>query len=163
LSKMRAQAFIVGSPLIQAANVRVKLARLAVAIAIRTVSTDASFEQVIVKRQHVEDAVKFMDLLYGHRNFGYKESSEEAIKDLAEAVGNKDKCKKYLLNSKGLAKFFRNMGSFRRQDMEEMLDMSKETANSTIGTLYKMRMITREGPEIRISPVLHELLREVPE
>lgn len=150
-------------PLIQAANVRVKLARLAVALAIRTVSTDASFEQVIVKREHVEDAVKFIDLLYGHKNFGYKESSEEALKDLAEAIANKDKCKKYLLNSKGLAKFFRNMGSFRRQDMEEMLDMSKEEANSKIGTLYKMRMLTREAQEIRISPVLHELLREVEE
>lgn len=150
-------------PLIQAANVRVKLARLAVALAIRTVSTDASYEQVIVKRQHVEDSVKFIDVLYGHKNFGYKESSEEALQDIAEAVANKPKCKKYLLNSKGLAKFFRNMGSFRRQDMEEMLDMSKETANSTIGTLYKMRMLTREGAEIRISPILHELLREVPE
>lgn len=150
-------------PLIQAANVRVKLARLAVALAIRTVSTDASFEQVIVKREHVEDAVKFIDRLYGHKNFGYKESSDEALKDLAEARANKDKCKKYLLNSKGLAKFFRNMGSFRRQDMEEMLDMSKEEANSKIGTLYKMRMLTREAQEIRISPVLHELLREVEE
>ena len=41
--------------------------------------------------------------------------------------------------------------------------MSKEEANSKIGTLYKMRMLTREAQEIRISPVLHELLREVEE
>ena len=150
-------------PLVQAANVRVKLARVATALAMRTVSTDPSYEQVIVKTEHVEDAVKFIDMLYGHKNFGYKESSAEAIRDLEDAVKNKEQCRKWLKQTPGIAKFLRQSNTFRRQDMEEMLDMSKEVASSKIGQLYKWRMLTREGQDIRISPVLHDILREVEE
>lgn len=148
-------------PLIQGANVRIKLARLAVALAIRTVSTDASYEQVLVNRQHVEDAVKFIDTLYGNPSFGYAEYSKEMIADAAKAEANREKVRGYLTHTKGLAKFLRATGGFRRQDMEETMNMSKEAANAIINRLWEWRMLGRDGPDIRISPVLHDLLREV--
>jgi hypothetical protein len=150
-------------PLIQAANIRVKLARVAVALAIRTISTDAGYEHVIVKQEHVVDAVRFIDLLYGDIGFGYKESSEEALSDNVKAAKNREIVRKYLRQNKGLSKFMRGMGHFRRQDMEEMMNLSREEANSQINRLYEWRMLTRDGPNILINPVLHDLIREVEE
>jgi hypothetical protein len=150
-------------PLVQSANIRIKLARLAVAFAIRTVSTDASYEQVIVTRQHVDDAVVMIDNLYGHPGFGYKEYSEECLRDAKEALANRDKVKAYLTQNRGMAKFFRKMGHFRRQDMEDMLNYGREEANAKINQLWKWRMFSRDGQDIGILPVLHDILREVEE
>lgn len=148
-------------PLVQAANVRIKIARVAVALAARTFSTDASHEAVVVNTAHVEDAVKFMDMLYRMPGFGYDEISSERIKEVKEAGEQFDEAKRYLAGNKGLAKFFRSMGGhFRSNDLQDMLNMDKEMAAATINTLWNMRMISRRGPEIIINPLMHELLRD---
>lgn len=157
------ERYVETPPLIQSANIRIKLARLAVAFAIRTVSTDASYEQVIVRKQHVEDAVVMIDNLYGNVGFGYREFSAEKIRDAQIAYDNRDRVAAWLKATKGLAKFFRTMGRFRRQDMEEILNYSREEANAKINKLWEWRMISRDGQDIGILPVLHNILREVDE
>jgi hypothetical protein len=147
-------------PLIQGANARIKIARVAAALAVRTISTDAAFEMVIVDKLHVEDAVKFIDLLYSHKNFGYLESSAEALEDIRIAESKKEKCRGYIKQSPGLAKFLRSSNSFQPKDMESILNMSREEANGKINSLWEWRMIHRDGQYIRINPTLHELLRE---
>jgi hypothetical protein len=148
-------------PLVQAANIRIKIARVAVALAARTFSTDDAHEKVIVKQEHVKDAVDFMDRLYEMPSFGYAERSRERIRDIQEAVDNKDKIKKYLHERKGLAKFLRSVGKFRRQDLEEILNLSRDDANAITNTLWNARMVRKDGMDIRVEPMLHELLREV--
>lgn len=156
--------YIESPPLVQAANVRIKLARLSVAIAARTFSTDKTHELIMVNKRHVQDAVKFMDHLYNMQGFGYGEISKEAIADIAEAARMSDDAKRYLVGNVGLAKFLRaTHGSFRRTDLEDMLNMSREEANAMINSLWKFRLITRQGPNIRINPILHDILRDVRE
>lgn len=155
------ERYIEQPPLLQAANARIKVARVAVALAARTFSSPDG-EQLVVKRAHVRDAVKFINRLYEMPGFGYSEVSAEAIADAREAEQLRDEAKAYLVSSRGLSKFLRSMtGSFRRQDLEDMLNLSKEEANAVIGTLWKLRLITRQGPSIKVQPTLHELLREV--
>lgn len=77
-----------GIPLIQGENVRFKIARIAVAIAARTFSTDASGTQVIVQIRHVNDAVAILDRLYSTETFPYRESSERTVKRQERAKGN---------------------------------------------------------------------------
>jgi len=151
-------------PLIQAANVRLKIARIAVALAARTVSTDKNFEHVIVTKQHVLDAVKFMDIIYGNPHFGYRELSEEAVRDRHTAKKTTVQVETFLRSKPGLSKFLReSAGHFRRQDMEDMLNWSRENANSVINTLYSARMIRRNQANIHINPELHQLVREIEE
>lgn len=155
--------YVEDPPLIQAANVRIKLARVAVALAARTFSTDRSGECIVVKKVHVQDAVKFIDKVYQMPGFGYHEVSREQIEDFKAAISMRDDAKGYLVSQVGLSKFLRSMagGRFRRQDLEDILMLERDTAVLIINSLWKYRLIRREGANIKMQPILHELLREV--
>jgi len=153
--------YVEDPPLVQAANIRLKIARTAVALAARLFSTDQSFNNIVVTPQHVEDAVAFMDRLYSMGIFGYAERSKERLTDAYNARNNIDDIREYIAQRPGLSKFLRSQASFRRQDLEEILDISREEANTTINTLWDARMIRKEQANIRIEPTLHELLREL--
>jgi len=152
--------YIEDPPLIQAANVRIKIARLAVAIAARLFSTDKKFERVVVTKQHVEAAVRFMNLLYEMPAFGYRERSRERIADREHAEERRDDVWQYLLSRPTLHKFLRGTGQFRRQDLEEILNVSRDEANGIINALYESRMVRKVKGDIVIEPTLHTLLRE---
>jgi hypothetical protein len=152
--------YVEDPPLIQAANVREKVARLAVAIAARTFSTDDRGERLIVRREHVLAARQFIDAVYGMKGFGYRERSREIIEDGRVAEQNVSKAQRFLDNKPGLSKFLRSQGKFRRQDLEEILDIDREEANAIISQLYELRMIYKDKGDVRLSPTLHRLLRE---
>lgn len=152
--------YVEDPPLIQVANAREKVARLAVAIAQRTFSTDETYELVIVKRQHVRDAVAFIDLLYGMKGFGYRERSTEAINDRRDAEHKATEVRAFLRSKAWLAKFLRSNGKFRRQDLEEIGNIDREEANAIINALYEARMIVKDKGDIRLTPTLHTILRE---
>lgn len=147
-------------PLIQAANVRVKLASLSVALAARTFSTDRSCEQVIVRADHVDGIVQFLNRIYSIEGFGYKDRSEETLADEAFANESKEAVRDYLGQHPGLAKFLRGSGRFKRQDIEETMNYGREPSNALISQLYRYRMVRKEGGFVVVTPVLHDLLRE---
>ena len=153
--------YVEDPPLVQAANVREKIARLSVAIAARLFSTDDSYERIVVRRQHVEAAVAFMDEIYNMPGFGYAERSRELISDRKAARKNSRRIRGYLADKPGLAKFLRSTGKFRRQDVEEVLNVDREEANAIISTLYEARMVRKLKGDIWVEPTLHDLLRRV--
>jgi hypothetical protein len=157
--------YVEDPPLIQAANVRIKLARLAVAIAGRTFSTDKTYQNIMVKKEHVKDAVTFLDWLYKRDGFGYYQRSKELIDDQKAAQEAMGEIKQYLATRPGLSKFLRSVpGGFRRSDMEDMMNMEREEVTAIINKLWMSRMVKKHaGGEIRIEPLLHKLLREVQE
>lgn len=155
--------YVEDPPLIQAANVREKIARVAVALAARLFSTDDSYERIVVTRDHVRDAVAFIDRLYKMPGFGYADRSAERIADQKQAAKNAGKVKIFLYNHPGLGKFLRSQGKFRRQDLEEILNVDREQANAIINTLYEMRMVYKEKGDVRVEPTLHTILRGVKE
>lgn len=155
------QRYIEDPPLIQVANVREKVARIAVSIAARTFSTDASYERLVVTPRHVKDAVSFIDVVYGMRGFGYAERSRELIADAKEARANAQKVKTYLYSKPWLAKFLRSAGKFRRQDLEEIGNHDREEANAIINFLWEKRMVVKDKGDVRLTPTLHNILREV--
>lgn len=147
-------------PLVQAANIRTKIARTAAALAARTFSTDSSCELLLITPRHVKDAVVFMDRLYSMGTFGYADRSEERISDRKEAERNIDATRRYLSHMPGLTKFLGGQRHFRRQDLEEILDISKDQANSIINNLWDYRMVRKEQANVVIEPTLHRILRE---
>ena len=153
--------YVEDPPLVLASSVRLKIARIAVAMAARLFSTDAKHECVVVKKEHVDGAVQFLNLIYGMTAFGYRERSRERLADRHEAISKKEEVKQYLLGRPALAKFLRGTGKFRRQDVEEILNYSREEANGVINSLWEARMVRKELGDIRVEPTLHELLREV--
>lgn len=154
--------YVEDPPLIQAANVREKLARLAVAIAARLFSTDERGEDILVKRSHVRAAVQFIDRLYKMEGFGYADRSAEVIADrtAAEKPINKAAARTALNRNPGLARFLRGAGKFRRQDLEEILNTDREEANAIIAELLDLRMIYKDKGDVKLTPTLHRILRE---
>jgi len=153
--------YVESPPLVQAANIRIKLARIAVAIAARTYSTDESGELVVVTKAHVRAAVKFLDMLYGMRLFGYQDLSREHLEDERIARENKDEAKGFMVRHVGLSRLLRDNRQFRSNDLQDMLSIDRDTANDIIKALSKMRMIKRENANIKVQRVLHEILRDV--
>lgn len=62
-------------PIVEAADQRIKIARLAVACAACMFSTEDG-NDVIVKKEHVDFVVNFMDRIYSSKSFGYDKLSE---------------------------------------------------------------------------------------
>lgn len=153
--------YIEDPPLVQAANVRVKIARVAVAMAMRLFSTDADFENVLVRREHVEDAVAFLDKLYSMRSFGYKERSQERIQDRLEAEDHRQYMERYLEKNPGLAKFLRSAGGFRSADVEQVMNIDRSEANAIVHTLWDKRMVRKERGDLLVEPTLHSILRSI--
>jgi hypothetical protein len=151
--------YVENPPLIQAANARVKISRVAVAMALRLFSTNDG-ETVVVTKEHVKDAVAFMDRIYGMPTLGYLTKSSDQITSVNRAQHNQKDTLKFLREHRGLISFLRGSNSFRRQDVEEVLNMSREEANSVVNALWDFKMIRKEKGDIKVEPTLHDLLRK---
>ncbi len=155
------ERYVDDPPLIQAANIRVKIARMAVAMAARVFSTDATGEKIVVRKSHVRDAVRFLDKIYTKTSFGYHTISMEATKDKEVALVSKREVRKYLLEHDGLSRFLRQHNSFRLTDLMEMRNMEKDEAKLVIEFLSDKRMITKKQAQIIVMPILNEILRKI--
>ena len=151
-------------PLVQAANVRIKLARLAVAVAARLFSSPDG-EQLLVTKEHVRTAVKFLDLLYNAPTFGYAEHSREEISNRKQADQNRRKVRKWLVANESVAKaLFQVMRDtqFRVRDLEEFGALGRDQSQDAIGELIKMRMVRRSTRGyIRLEPELIDVLKKL--
>jgi hypothetical protein len=152
--------YIEEPPLVQAANIRIKLARVACAIAARVFSTDKKFERLIVLPEHVDAAKQFINVLYGMRAFGYRERSKEALADRLAAEQNVEKVVSFMAGYPLLSKFLKTTGKFRRQDLEEIMALSRDEANAIINNLYENRMVRKVLGDVVVEPTLHAILRE---
>lgn len=156
--------FIEQPPLIQGANIRMKLIRIATAIAARLFSTDATYERVVVLPEHVLAASDFIRRIYSHHRFGYAAESKFAKESLKSADKQRAGTKLFILSTNGLLKFLLSApsSSFGRQQMEEFLNCSREQANATIKALSDRDMV-RPGDQgqVVMQPILLEILREM--
>lgn len=156
------QRYVDRPPLVQAANVRIKIARISVALAAATFSSDSKGEKVIITKSHVEDAIAFMDRLYNLPGFGYGEISRREREDEKLAKSSHKQAYEYLRDRPEVVKFLSSVeGQFRRDDLEAMMNMSREEASASINIMWSMRLLAAKTAIIRISPFCHELIREL--
>lgn len=156
--------YVADPPLIQAENVRIKLARLAVAFAARTFSTNAKGELLIVRKAHVEAAVEFLDTIYGTDAMGYQQYSRRVNRNLETARVHMKACRKYLRNNPELLDVLRGIGgtTFRPRDFEEQAALDRDSANMVVRKLVEWKMIRRlESGRMKIEPGLSKLLKEM--
>ena len=159
--------YIADPPLIQPENVRVKLARLAVACAARLFSHDGTGEKVFVTRAHVRAAVEFIDGLYGMRWFGYADHSRKELRAKAAAQNSANECRRWLLERDRVLTTLKtviNDTQFRSRDLEEFGGVDKEEAATYVGELLRMGMIRRRSKGyISMMPELIRIVRELEE
>jgi hypothetical protein len=150
-------------PLIQAENVRIKLARIAAAIAARLFSTDTAGQRVKVLEEHVDAAEELLEKLYGTPSFGYRAHSSRVLRDREHASESRKKCKKWLrLHSDDAYIALQAVAGsdFKVRDFCEFAGMTQDEAQTAVRDLQAMRMVRRMSKGyIRMDPALVELLK----
>lgn len=159
--------YIADPPLVQPENVRVKLARLSVAVAARLFSHDGTGEAVLVLKEHVDAAVEMLDTLYGKRWFGYADHSKKEIRAKESARMYEEQCRTFLLGHEGVLDTLKtaiNDTQFRARDFQEFGGMDPEMATQAVGQLLKMGMVRRRSKGyITMTPELIRIVRDMEE
>jgi hypothetical protein len=159
--------YIADPPLVQPENVRIKLARLSVAVAARLFSHDGTGEAVVVLTEHVDAAVALLDELYGKRWFGYLDHSKKEIRAKQSAKEYDAQCRAFLASNDGVLDTLKstiNDTQFRARDFSDFGGMDPESATQAVGGLLKMGMVRRRSKGyITMTPELIRIVRDLEE
>lgn len=164
LAEQIGHEYIPEPPLIQPENVRVKLARMAVAVAARLFSSDKTGEKVVVKAKHVEAAMDFLNHIYNMDTMGYAAFSRKTIRNRERAQQARHKAKDYLNRNDDVTRSLLScMGSdFKVRDFEEFAGMSKDEAQIAVRDLMTMKMLRRMSKGyIRMESALVKILKDM--
>jgi hypothetical protein len=152
-------------PLIQGANVREKIARMAVALAARTFSTDDG-ESLIVDKSHVRDIVRFIDHLYGNEAFGYRDRSQQSNERRDRAESMSLETYNDIVSDPDLERFLRDLTnvSFQPEQMEREMNLKREEVNAKISKYRRWGMMMPDRDvsgriKYSLAPELIKLLR----
>jgi len=160
------ERYISDPPLIQSENVRFKLLRIAAAIAARTYSVNKR-GKLQINAEHVRDAVRFLDMVYGESAMGYAAASQRAITAETKAKEKYNLCLGYLReHMDDVLLTLRMVGgnTFRARNFEEFGGMDKGAAQVAANTLIKWNLakIKTRG-DLQMTPMLLKAVRELEE
>jgi hypothetical protein len=148
-------------PLVEGANQRIKLARLAVAAAARLFSTDVTGEKVMVHDQHVEFAYQYLMQIYSKPSLNYKGFSTGEYLDSQAAVKNRPHVLAFLSATPQLGELCSRQDYVWARTFEEQLNLDRNGAAELISQLAKWRMIRDTGQRgYRKTPGFISILRE---
>lgn len=160
VSNRMGQVYIEDPPLVQGANIRLKLARISAAIALRTFSTEDG-EKCVVKVEHVNAAEAFLHKIYGNQNFGYRSVSDQRQGDIQDAEEKIDETMSYIVSNPDLVRFLKLTPSFNRQMLETVMNMSRDGISAMINHMWKNKMIYFDGEDIKLEPVVLKKVRDL--
>lgn len=156
--------YVPDPPLVQAENVRIKLARLAVAVAGRLFSTDDTGDLLVVDFEHVDTAEALLNAFYGMETFGYKEHSATVIHERKQAEQNAKAVRQYLAANEDVLETLKQCisGPFKLRDFQEFGGMSQMEAQEVVRVLQGWRVIRRLAKGyIRAEPTLTEVVKKL--
>jgi len=148
-------------PLVEGANQRVKIARMAVAAAARVFSTDPTGEKVIVKKMHVDFVYQFLEDIYSKPSLDYKGYSDRELQDVRVAEQYRDEVLNYLNTFPDVADLFDRQEYVWPKHLEEQLGCERATSAEHISFFTRTRMIYDSNNRgYRKAPPFIQLLRE---
>lgn len=152
-------------PVVEAADQRIKIARLAVACAACMFSTDNG-ENVIVKPEHVDFVVNFMNRIYSTKSFGYDRMSKIEI-DQSDASGSniEQLLSQFLLipatDHNELANTLYGLTYFNRNTLEDYTGLPREDLRSLLKFLTTKHLVEKVRSDYRRLPLGTEFLEYV--
>ena len=136
-------------PLVMGSEMRIKLARMAVALATRLYSTDDTGENIIVLKSHVEVIIDFIEKQYDSDAFGYQDYSEQRRR--AKQLGDSEFFIDEGLNNYGtneerieVLNMFLDTDKFSINDFEDIFGFTDfKEAKKFTGKMARSKMILR--------------------
>lgn len=151
-------------PLIDRGTASQKIARMSVALAVRTFSTTADPEEVLVRKCHVQWVSDFLLRLYRSPVFGYLDFTRAQTK--FARLGDPALVTKYILGTKYPRDLVENLlyaDTIRVEDFEAWCDVELGDAQKLMSFLVRKRAIYRKGREFVKSPDFIVLLKAMEE
>ena len=145
-------AFADDIPLVNPADIRKKIARMAAAFAVLFVSTGATEDgapdpgKLVVKVKHVKAATRFLDSLYSMDNCALDEYAE--IKRMQGSLSDYEELKEVFLGKQARGAFkamvaaLRNHDKIQRTDLAEQLGVDAQTISNQMGVLRKYSLVS---------------------
>jgi hypothetical protein len=149
-------------PLVQAENVRIKLAKIAVAVAARCFSTPDG-EDLVVKSHHVQFAYEFLTELYSKPSMGYDVFSSASMS--RNQISNDEAVIKTIYGLKRYARDFVEgmMGQSKvtSQDMCDFSGTDRMEIQDLVGKLVRLRCLAKDGEYYVKRPGFMALLKSI--
>lgn len=152
-------------PVVEAADQRIKIARLAVAAACCVFSTKTG-EDVIVKPEHVDFVVDFMNELYCAKSFGYDKLSEQDMITSDTSESNIQKLRKLFLtlpimDVNEMANILYQLPYFSRMTLEDYTGLSKDDLKMLLKFMTNQHLVDKVKGDYRRLPLGTELLENL--
>ena len=145
-------------PIVEGADQRLKIARLAISAAICTCSTDEAFEKVIVTRAHAKFVVDYMDRVYAAPALNYLEMSKQDIVHSDTSAGNMTKLRQQFLglmlpDITGIAAVMYQLPYFSKSTLEDYTGLDREDIKLLMKYLTGSNLIEKYKGEYRRRPI----------
>lgn len=153
-------------PVVEAADQRIKIARLSVAAACCVFSSDETGEKVIVTPEHVDFVVDFMNELYRAKSFGYDKMSEQDLVTSDTSADNISKLRSTFLtlgipDFNEMAKILYQLPYFSRATLEDYTGLSKDDLRALLKFLTTNTLVDKVRGDYRRLPLGTELLENM--
>lgn len=153
-------------PVVEAADQRIKIARLSVAAACCTFSADDTGEKVIVTPEHVDFVVDFMNELYHAKSFGYDKMSEQDMLTSDTSDDNVSRLRSTFLtlpimDFNEMAKILYQLPYFSRATLEDYTGLSKDDLRMLLKFLTTNTLVDKVRGDYRRLPLGTELLENL--
>jgi hypothetical protein len=148
-------------PLVEAADQRLKIARLSASIAARTFSTEDG-KTLIVRRCHAQFAERFLNELYASPWCGYKEFSTRLLDQ--NTLKNEKEVQEFvrgLPHAKTAILAFLNASHFTINDVMDWTEYDKDEAKRLVGFLVRNNAVGRSKNLYIKLPQFIELLKTI--
>ena len=148
-------------PLVDRGTMRLKLARLSVALAARLFSCDDNFE-LVLKASHVDFIAKYIDETYSSAVMGYAEFSR--AQDHIHKLISPETVKRQLINTKHPIDLVQNLlytNEISPIDIAVWCEVEKDIANKILSFLVRKHALIRHKRSYHKSAGFIELLKEL--
>jgi len=119
-----------------------KVARMAIAVAGYMVSTDISFENIIVQKRHVDIAAVLLESIYNNQIFKLKEFIREERKQTSCTLADIDLAKEMLIRFPSLMQYLENNNNIAKNTLLTVSGLDVNVFNEVIKRLAKDSFIT---------------------
>lgn len=129
-------------PLVEGAEQRIKIARLAVAAAARVYSTDETGELVVVKPEHVQFVAEYLDTIYSKPSMAFDVHSRAKLAD-REIADVQEVQDRFNSTSADVRSLLADSASFTVVDLQDYLGVDREAAQEFASFLVRKRCVRK--------------------
>lgn len=153
-------------PVVEAADQRIKIARLSVAAACCMFSSDETGQKVIVLPEHVDFVVDFMNTLYTSKSFGYDKLSEQDSITSDTSTDNIARLRKAFLtlpimDFNEMVKILYQLPYFSRATLEDYTGLAKDDLRMLLKFLTTNTLVDKVRGDYRRLPLGTEVLEDM--